>query len=167
MWRISLRTEAAIRHKLKQAVYRHLQRELRQALRRRPHTCTFNRNLTVQPGVQVGVCLTKRFRYRVCDANVRDVDGIDGVGWAKICPEWKPPETKEQIKERLTTHIQDLLGDEDRGPLAAAYPDLAALVWAMDPSGKNTNRDEADNPLAWLWEGEGEEEGELGESQET
>jgi len=153
-----LRTEAAIRHKLKQAAYRHLQRELKHTLRRRPHTCIHNFLLGVQPGVEVGICTTGNFKNRICDAKVGDYGGMDGVAWAKICPSWTPFHEKEQIKIAIKDRIAELLVAEDRGPLAEKYPDLAVLAWILDAPGKETSKEEADDPIGWLWEGEGEED---------
>lgn len=125
-----MRPRTQIQHRLKQIIFRHLQKKLRVNFRKGANTCRHNipydlgdedggcawigRCGLVQPdGVPRGV---------ICDARIDQ----DAVG--RGCPFWEPVQTKDEIRQEFET----LIKGEDRGPLAAQYPDIAALMWVMD-----------------------------------
>jgi len=123
-----MKSEGAVRHQLKQVVFRHLKRQLRENFRAAPETCHYNKAVNIPGGGQVRLCyykddLTDAPRKIVCDSEI-----LDGVEQAENCPYWKPLRTKEAIK----SEFQDLIAHGDRGHIAASYPDIAALLWVLD-----------------------------------
>lgn len=125
-----IRTPGQVRHQLRQVMFRHLQRELRDNFRVAPETCVHNYEeaFTEGPPGRVGVC-----RYegdgqpspqgRVCDGRVAGCRRF-----AKACPMWRPIRTKDEVK----FDFRDLMTATDRGRIASYYPDVAALMWVLD-----------------------------------
>lgn len=121
-----MRDEGQVRQKLKQVLYRHLQKRLRDVFRRRPHTCFHNRTYRVQGEVEIGVCtfqIEGKPRLVVCDPRV-----LQGIEQAKACPWWTALRGKETVKAAF----RDILETTDRGRIAAEFPDVAALLWVLD-----------------------------------
>ena len=127
----SLRSSSQIRQKLKQAMFRHLQRELLDNFKATPEGC-FHNHLTPIGGSseRVGIC---RFegsppegvvppRGKVCDARVAGC-----LVQARGCKCWVALYGKDKIKADFRN-----LMSSDRGMIAARYPDVAALMWVLD-----------------------------------
>lgn len=127
----AMRSPSQIRHKLKQAMFRHLQRELQDNFKATPEGC-FHNHFTPIGGSpeRVGIC---RFdgttpegatspRGKVCDTRVAGC-----MMQARSCKCWKAIRTKDDIK----TDFRNLMAS-DRGLIAARYPDVAALMWVLD-----------------------------------
>jgi len=116
-----LKTEGKIWHKLKQDLFRHLQKKIRAIYR--PSGCIHNTH-----GKSRGQINTCNYPNRgkhliVCDANV---DGCIQV--ASNCSWFKPVQSKEDVK----AVFKELAGDPKcRGQLAFEYPDVAALMWVL------------------------------------
>lgn len=121
-----MKTENQIRHKLKQVLFRHLQKKIRAIFR--PSGCTYNK-----PGKfceqTVGMCnYPNRGKHLiVCDS---EVDGC--IQQVSECSWFKASRSKEDIK----TQFKELAGDPaKRGQMAFEYPDAAALMWVLDDIG--------------------------------
>lgn len=118
-----MRREPSVQHKLKQVLYRHLQKRLRANFRRVPAACRYNREVGDQ---NVGVCMFKTDgipRGTLCDAR------YEGVSVSKNCPWHEPRQTTDEIK----VEFRVLFEDAHRGLLGVAFPDVAALMWVLDP----------------------------------
>jgi hypothetical protein len=124
-----VKSEGQIRQQLKQVIFRHLKKRLKDQLRQAPDTCRHNSELEPRDrhddahGIQACFFTTDGVpRGVVCD--VRYDNGFR----AKECPLWESRRDKEDIR----TEFQALVEDENRGKLAAKYPDIAALMWVLD-----------------------------------
>ena len=121
-----MKTEGQVRHKLQQVTYRHLQRAIRTALSRRPENCVHNRRVKL-PVIEDEI--------RFCSVR-EDEDGdslacdecYDGIEQASRCPAFECANTKDSVKEDFT----EFLKGSDVATIAAEYPDIAALLWALD-----------------------------------
>lgn len=129
-----VRTEGQIRQQLKQVLYRHLQRLLRNNFKKTPESCCFNRREPLgDTGQKVGVCRWNRTenkedlkvspRGKLCDSRVFGCSAV-----ALMCPWWGSLQSKDAIK----AEFRALLASDDRGRIAASYPDVAALMWVLD-----------------------------------
>lgn len=125
-----MRTEGQTKHKLKQVLFRHLQKRLRLSFRRRPETCFHNRTLEGEGGLQVGICGFPKGKSCLCDCRLPE-----GLDRARDCLWWEPRRGKEEVK----AEFRDLVESPDRGAIAAEYPDVAALLWVLgDANMKDT-----------------------------
>ncbi|OHD26980.1 MAG: hypothetical protein A2Y38_08165 [Spirochaetes bacterium GWB1_59_5] len=118
-----MRREGTVQHKLKQVLYRHLQKRLRANFRLVPQACRHNREVGDS---NVGVCMVTvegRLRGTLCDAR------YEGIPVAKACPWFEPRQTKDEIQAEFRV----IFGDPHRGLLGVAFPDVAALLWVLDP----------------------------------
>jgi len=126
-----VRNPGQIRQQLKQVLFRHLQRLLRNNYRKSPETCRFNRRESLgDTGQKVGVCRwdvhedkTSSPRGKLCDTRVFGCAGMAGA-----CRWWEPVRQGTEIK----TDFKTLITTGDRGQIAAQYPDVAALMWVLD-----------------------------------
>lgn len=119
-----MRTEGQVRHKLQQATYRHLQREIRTKLSRRPENCAHNRRVKL-PVVSVRFCTLREDdsgAFQTCD------EACGGLDQAAKCPDFECAHTKESVREDFAK----FLSTSDVATIAAEYPDLAALLWTLD-----------------------------------
>lgn len=117
-----MRTEGQTRQQLKQVLFRHLQRELRQNFRRVPEACQYNKHRYVGGEQALGVCCLDPKQLLICDPKL----GGDAV--AQNCLKWQALRTKEQIK----SEFRSLVSSGDRGRIATRYPDVAAMLWVLD-----------------------------------
>lgn len=120
-----MKTEAAIRHKLRQVLFRHLKHQIESNFERLPHTCGFNGSPKFSDLPRIclwGAGNPLTWAGKICDA---DVD--DGVQQAKTCPYWTPIRTKEEIKAEFKAVIS-----KNRVAVAAQFPDAAALMWVLE-----------------------------------
>lgn len=136
-----MRTEGQIKHQLRQVVFRHLQRLLRENFRKRPDTCIHNGVLVLDDatGASVGICghLSSEGRPRnlLCDARIQGC-----LEMARECPRWSSLQMRDEIK----AEFQTLVRSEDRGVIASQYPDVAALLWVLDAPGSLPSEVELD-----------------------
>jgi len=121
-----MKGEGKVRHKLKQVLFRHLQKRIRALYR--PSGCIHNK-----PGVfheqALGMCqYSNRGKHQiVCDADVEDC-----IQHAAKCSWFKPVQSKEEVKAAF----KELASDPNkRGQLAFEYPDVAALMWVLEDIG--------------------------------
>ena len=122
-----MRSEGQVRHQLKQVIYRHRQYLLRENFRKLPERCRHNVEAQKQtfPIRICGYPTETRPKFYVCDPRL---DWC--VEQARVCRWWEACKTREEIKNEF----QRLITSPDRGPLAAAFPDIAALMWVLDNS---------------------------------
>lgn len=121
-----MKSEGQTRHKLKQVLFRHLQKKIRAVFR--PAGCIHNKPGTFHEQT-LGMChYSNRGKHLiVCDS---DVEGC--VQAAAECSWFKPRQTKEDVKAAF----KELAGDPSRrGQLAYEYPDVAALMWVLGDIG--------------------------------
>lgn len=117
-----MHSEGQVRHKLKQVLFRHLQKKLRLALRHRPDTCIHNQVLEGD-AFRVGVCGCVENSGKVCDGRVPAC-----MEQSQTCSWWAPVKSKDEIK----SDFQNFMETSDRGLIAAEYPDVVALLWVLD-----------------------------------
>ena len=120
-----MKVEAAVRHKLRQVLFRHLKRSLATSLQKLPHTCIHNgrpRALTLPRLCLLGAGHAGTWAGVTCDA-----DTPGGVEQAKACPYWEPRRTKDEIKAAFK-----MLVSQNPAAVAAEFPDAAALMWVLD-----------------------------------
>jgi hypothetical protein len=117
-----MRTEGQIRQQLKQVLFRHLQRELRQNFKRCPEGCQHNRIRYLGGEQGLGICGLDPKQLLICDQK------LGGDIQAQTCPKWQALRSKEQIK----TEFRALIASGDRGRIAARYPDVVAMMWVLD-----------------------------------
>ena len=120
-----MKTEAAIRHKLKQVRFRHLKKRMEADLHCSPENCIHHTDAllrlpTLGGTMQVGVCGHESLKGSICDTAAygnRD----------RTCPLFQLAQTKEQSKDAFVTELSSMALPE----IAAQYPDMAALLWAL------------------------------------
>lgn len=138
----ALRSPGQIRHKLKQVIYRHMQKELREAFKQVPEGCGYNGSQSLKNLGVVQLCLylneDGKPRKSLCDSRM-----WNGVEQARSCPLWTPKRTKETIKAEFRT----LIASGDRGEIAARFPDVAALMWVLEGADLEVPWDELDPEL--------------------
>jgi len=120
------RTRGQVSQQLKQAIFRHLQKELREAYRRTPERCRFNQEHDRKGSDSVRLCMypdrdKNKPRRMICDRS-----GWGGLRQARECPQWEPKLDKEMIKARFRERLAD------PATRARTYPDIAALMWVLD-----------------------------------
>ena len=145
-----MRQETTVQQKLKQVIYRHLQRILRDNFKRRPSSCRFNRTYGDN---NVGVCVFRldgEPRGAHCDIR------FGGEPSAKDCPWFEPRQSRDEIK----VEFRALLNQSSRGVIAAAFPEVMALLWVLDSENDASDWEEVvDNALALSSEDDEEEGG--------
>lgn len=129
-----MKKAGAIRHKLKQAAYRHLKRRLEAELRPHPDNCVHNQllhhpKIISQGGSPTGICVCpdQEPADRLCDI------AWGGIGRAQKCPLFLAPTDKDSIKDSF----RDFLASAALPQIAAEYPDLAALLWVLEDEAPN------------------------------
>lgn len=113
-----MRTAGAVRYKLKQVLYRHKQRLVREYTKEVPENCKFHRLVEVGLGVEVEMCL-----YGADDPTTwqnRDC--------TPECEFFKPKIPKEEVKAQFKKEIEE----GEVADIAVKYPDAAALMWVLE-----------------------------------
>lgn len=120
-----MKSEGAIRHKIKQVRFRYLKRAIEENLARRPENCTHNSPIDgsvricfaqLDVGARSGVVCDERF---------------DGCGRAATCPMFAAARTKDEIKAGFYRDLDTMTFPE----IAYNYPDMAALLWVLADEG--------------------------------
>ena len=120
-----MKTEAAIRHKLRQVLYRHLKQLIEGSFQKLPQTCGFNgqpKTIRVPRMCLYGANQPATWQGKVCDSSV---DGC--LEMARNCPYWKPLRSKDEIKTEFKALVS-----KNRAAVATQYPDAAALLWVLE-----------------------------------
>lgn len=121
-----MKPEGQIRHRLNQALFRHLKREIRTSLSCRPENCKHN-GLVSSAAVRVHLCLLENSpgNHDVCDV------AHGGLEKAAGCPYFECKNTKETVKAKFTSFIKE----GDRAEVSERYPDIAAYFWVLGMDG--------------------------------
>jgi len=115
-----MQSDGKVRHKLKQVLYRHLQRRIRLGLRKHPSTCRHNTRV-VSEGRVLGFARCQVDGSRVCDECL-----VGGTKTARNCGDWSPRQTKEEIRGEF-----EALCSQGRAHVAFQFPDAGALMWVL------------------------------------
>lgn len=123
-----MNSPGAIRHKLKQVIYRHLKRRLETDLAERPENCVYNHTV-MDPYNQahdrfpapLHVCIHTDMEVRLCDSR------WGGNEKAKNCPYFRASQDKDEVKDEFKEFMRTAPLPE----IAAEYPDVAALMWVL------------------------------------
>jgi len=114
-----MKSEGAVRQKLKQVRFRHAKRVLENSLAVAPHNCAHNAFVEV-PGVgDVGFCTLPSTSPVLCDAT-------RGCDLSASCGKYAPLHTKDTVKGQVEADL-----DAPIPEVAAKYPDAAALMWVL------------------------------------
>lgn len=118
-----MKSEGAIKHKIKQVRFRLTEKALRNARSKRPCNCKHS-------GLVRGVAGDEMFYVCLLDSDrPKDWDGtICDPSIPPKCPYFEPEKTRERIEEE----IWQVLNSGDIGKIASHYPDLAALLWVLE-----------------------------------
>lgn len=137
-----MQPRSKVQHRLKQLIFRHLQKQLRANFKKGAETCRHNVPEDLGDGSWIGRCgLVQpdgKPRNIICDARL-DQDGV-----AKGCPLWEPLQSKEEIRGAF----EKVVRDPDLGVVAAEYPDIAALRWVLSESAEGEADAHDDLPTA-------------------
>jgi len=114
----------SIRHKFKQAAFRHLKVRLANELSERPSNCVHHSVRYMPSGAPVGLCRC---------SEMSDDD------WPGVCDDRLTPEQPEKCGHFDTSRTKDEIKDDFREFLATAqlyaiaskYPDLAPFLWVL------------------------------------
>ena len=124
-----MRTEGQIKHQLHQVQYRHVQREIRTSISKKPENCS-NNGLVVLNSRNVGICLLDNDGYKPCDSS------YNGGNRAKGCQVFECKNNPLEVKNQMVSFFND----SPIETIARNYPDVAALMWALgDPHPRNVN----------------------------
>lgn len=128
-----MKSDSAVKKKLKQAQFRVIKKEIRKGLSKSPCNCS-------HAGLVRGYASDPLFYVCLLDADKPDEwEGtICDSSVPNTCPFFKNNQTKEQIEERVRAD----LNSGDMGLIASKYPDLAALLWIL--AGTDGDSDEED-----------------------
>lgn len=130
-----MKTEGQIKHKFKQAKFRHFQKRSKAGFKRVPCNCMYNKRFVSDGGKTVGMChyqnmcevmnvaLAIDWKIIICDDEMPE-----GVEQAKICPVFEPRQSKQDIKNE----IDEILTEQPLSVVAHHFPDLVALLWVLD-----------------------------------
>lgn len=121
-----MRSEGQVRHKLAQVRFRHLKREIRGGLSRRPQNCVHNGSVGTPSG-PLGVCLLGAEKPEAWVGTSCD-ESFGGDARAAECPHFACCRSKDSIRE----DFEEFLDSANRAQVAERYPDIAALLWTLD-----------------------------------
>ena len=122
-----MKTEGAVRHKLKQVRFRYLKRRLEQSLVRSSENCVHNGALDGADGVRVcfvQMDLASKQGF-VCDSR------FQGCARAPTCPKFALRQDKSEVKAEFYGELEQMNFPE----IAFNYPDMAALLWVLSNDG--------------------------------
>jgi len=134
-----MKSEGAVRHKLKQVLFRHRSKEIQRRLRKEPCNCAFNRTMDLPNGESVSFCLFSELNPDEEPPTVLLMQGggsgpalcdekHGGLDQAKECDKFEPMDGPGEIK----AEFKDFVETADRAQIAFRYPDAAALLWVLD-----------------------------------
>lgn len=121
-----MKPEGQVRHKLVQVRFRHLKREIRGGLSRRPQNCANNGTVNTPSG-PLGVCLLGAGSPASWEGSPCD-ERHGGDSRAAKCPFFAPARTKDSLREGFDGFLEGASLPE----IAERYPDMAALMWVLD-----------------------------------
>lgn len=126
-----MKREGQVRQQYKQVKFRIRKKLLDKSMRVEPSNCCFHAPVSVEKTSGVVLCAYKE----MTEAEDWDVVVCD-MEQAKRCARFAPEATSDEIKSRFEKFLAsaETSGDaQDIGTLAYHYPDLAALIWVLEP----------------------------------
>jgi hypothetical protein len=117
-----MKTESEVAHKLKQVQFRHAKKEIIQLVSVNPDNCKHNRKLDLTGIGEVGFCFASG-----CPNQGKTCDFRFGNPAAK-CSSYEAMLTAEEARNTA----KEFFKNSSPGEIAAKYPDVAALIWALD-----------------------------------
>lgn len=125
-----MKTEGAIRHKLKQVRFRYLKQRIEAALDRRPENCAHNGSLEGAVASD-----TVRVCFAQIDVPARKVvlcdERFGGCARAEGCSLFDARQSKADVKFEFYSELEGMSFPE----IAYNYPDMAALLWVLADEG--------------------------------
>lgn len=122
-----MKSEGAIRQKVKQVVFRHLKSEVESSQSRRPSNCKHNFEEPVHGSV-LRLCSLKESEFVVCD------ESRLGLSVASKCSHFCPRKTPEDVKSEFKTFLRD----SSLAEKARRFPDIVALSWVLGIESEDT-----------------------------
>ena len=119
-----MKTEGAIRNKIKQIRFRYLKQVMAESLERKPENCKHNdlcHSLSDNKTFRVCGLPPSGQTQLICDAR------YNGGNRAPNCTSFTPLKSKEDIKAEFTENLNNMSFPE----IAYNYPDMAALLWVL------------------------------------
>jgi len=134
-----MKSEGAIKHKLKQVRHRLTQKAVRNARSHKPCNCKHS-------GMVRGSASDELFYVCLLHANKpKEWDGtICDPSIPAKCPFFMPFKTKEEVE----AEVWEILSSGDMGKIASHYPDAAALLWVLS----GTDIDPPEEPFPDIFE---------------
>lgn len=115
-----MKSMGQVKHKLQQAQYRHIQKEIRSSMAVRPTNCV-NHRLLVLGNDSIGMCSLDTGDARLpCDL----VHGDRSKG----CPYFSCINTPDSVKNSMV----DFFNSKPIEVISCNYPDVAALMWVLN-----------------------------------
>lgn len=145
-----MRKEGVVAHQLKQVLYRHLQRLLKENFKKVPVNCLFNGEIDPRaPRMCMYKVNTPDWNSCVCDSS------FGGDVQARSCPFWAPKRSSEELKKEF----KEFVATATRSEIASLFPDAAALMWVLDQDGSELDLESVEEqphseesvPLAESW----------------
>jgi len=143
-----MKRRGAIKHKLKQVIFRHRSKYVEEGLKRRPANCSYNAPIQVyDPSTTnkavLRVCLydvsnRRRWNNATCD------ESLGGLEQCRKCPMFKARNEADDLKAEFATMLGIDGTEVDIGWIAKQYPDVAALMWVL---GSEPQSDEPPPPV--------------------
>ncbi len=125
-----MKSAGKVRHKLKQAVFRHRKKYVEEGLAQTPSNCSWNKSLTTPSGGEVHICVygqgTPDWNAKVCD------DKFEGCAQAAQCPHFQCANDPEDLKDTFNQMMGLEGGPTPLSQISSnGYPDIAALLWVI------------------------------------
>ena len=124
-----MKSEGAIRHKLKQVRFRYLKKRIEESLDKRPENCTNNGVLDMGMASPIRACFAQMDipgRHGiVCD------ERFGGCARAEACNQFAGRHDKVEVKGAFYAELEGMSFPE----IAYSYPDMAALLWVLADEG--------------------------------
>lgn len=133
-----MKTDAQVRQKIKQVLFRYRKKFVREGLAKAPENCSFN--VSVRYPFHAGGRTLRVCRYVDAKGEWNNVvcdRAFGGVRTAEGCPHFRCSNTSESLKEVFRERWQT--EPVEIGEIAKAFPDVAALMWAMAPCSEKTD----------------------------
>lgn len=123
-----MNSEGDIRRKLQQVTFRHLKKRIQDAIKASPSNCIHHMLIPNPFGETVGVCRKLSQDRSLTGKDIVCDPRMGGLEKARACPWFTASRSPEDVKAQFKA----LMASQDRGGIAAQYPDIAALMWTLD-----------------------------------
>lgn len=153
-----MRSQQQIERRLRQRRFRHQSKYLEAMLNKVYFNCRHNVQVEGGFGTVTHVCtnpeLAKESTFdvkvgRLCHkepiALMSVCDSRGGRDQSKTCPLFDPRKTPEKIKDDFKSIVSEHTKNMER--FASVWPDMAQLIWVLDPSEMKSVEDEGEKAL--------------------